>query len=133
MPIPFGVIAVYGALVVWTGLLLAGLKRGAFGSFLVFGIALLVVLNTRYAIERAPDSIAFFIAIYDVPDNFGASDPSSAAALAACPNNQCTVWVTCTNIILPGGSHFTNVSCMAAASAQICFTGISFSIRWRSS
>jgi Predicted membrane protein (DUF2306) len=92
MPIPFGVIAVYCALVVWTGLLLAGLKRGAFGAFLVFGIALLVVLNARYAIERAPDSIAFFIGIYDVPDNFGASDPSSAAALATCPNNQCTVW-----------------------------------------
>ncbi len=92
MPIPFGVIAVYGALVVWTGLLLAGLKRGAFGAFLVFGIALLVVLNARYAIERAPDAIAFFIGIYDVPDNFGASDPSSAAALATCPNNQCTVW-----------------------------------------
>jgi hypothetical protein len=87
MAIPFGVIAVYGALVVWTGLLLAGLKRGAFGAFLVFGIALLVVLNARYAIERAPDSIAFFIGIYDVPDNFGASDPSSAAALATCPNN----------------------------------------------
>ena len=92
MPIPFGVIAVYCALVVWTGLLLAGLKRGAFGAFLVFGIALLVVLNARYAIERAPNSIAFFIGIYDVPDNFGASDPSSAAALATCPNNQCTVW-----------------------------------------
>ena len=55
MLIPFGVIAVYGALVVWTGLLLAGLKRGAFGAFLVFGIALLVVLNARYAIERAPE------------------------------------------------------------------------------
>ena len=92
MPIPFGVIAVYGALVVWTGLLLAGLKRGGFGPFLVFGIALLVVLNARYAIERAPDSIAFFIGIYDVPDNFGAADPSSTAALATCPNNQCTVW-----------------------------------------
>jgi hypothetical protein len=92
MPIPFGVIAVYVALAVWTGMLLFGLKRGAYGAFLLFGIALLIVLNARYAIERAPDSIAFFIGIYDVLDNLGASDPAKVAALATCPDNQCTVW-----------------------------------------
>jgi hypothetical protein len=92
MPIAFGVVAVYGALAVWASLLLVGLKRGAYGAFLVFGVALLVALNVRYAVERAPDSIAFFIGIYDVLDNLGVSDPSKAAALATCPDNQCTVW-----------------------------------------
>jgi len=92
MAIPIGVIAFYGALVVWAGLLLVGLKRRAFGPFLVFGVALLVVLNARYAIEGAANSIAFFIGIYDVLDNAGVSGATSAAALAACPDNQCSVW-----------------------------------------
>ena len=92
MPIPIGVIAFYGALVVWVGLLLLGLKRRAFGAFLVFGVALLVVLNARYAIDGAANSIAFFIGIYDVLDNAWVSDATRAAALATCPDNQCSVW-----------------------------------------
>jgi hypothetical protein len=95
MPIPIGVIAFYGALVVWAALLVAGLKRRSFGAFLVFGVALLVVLNARYAIEGAAHSIAFFIGIYDVLHNAGisgAADAAAAAALATCPDNQCSVW-----------------------------------------
>ena len=92
MPIPIGVIAFYGALVVWIGLLLVGLKRRAFDAFLVFGVALLVVLNGRYAIDGAANSIAFFIGIYDVLDNAWVSDAATTAALATCPDNQCSVW-----------------------------------------
>jgi len=92
MPIPVAVIAFYGALVVWAGLLLLGLKQRSYGAFLVFGVALLVVLNARYAIDGAVDSIAFFIGIYDVLDNVGVSDVARAAALATCPDNQCSVW-----------------------------------------
>jgi hypothetical protein len=89
---PIGVIAFYGALVVWISLLVVGLKRRAFGVFLTFGVALLIALNARYAIEGAADSIAFFVGIYDVLDNAGVSDGTKAAALATCPDNQCTVW-----------------------------------------
>jgi len=92
MPIPVAVIAFYGALVVWTGLLVVGLKRRTYGAFLVFGVALLVVLNARYAIDGAADSIAFFVGIYDVLDNAGVADAAKTAALATCPDNQCSVW-----------------------------------------
>ena len=64
----------------------AGAMRGRYTAFLLWGIALLLVLNVRYVIEGAPDAIAFFIGIYDVLDNLGA--PDGAAALAACPNNE---------------------------------------------
>jgi hypothetical protein len=92
MSLPIGVIAFYGALVVWFGLLAMGMKRRAYAPFLVFGIALLVVLNGRYFVDGAADSIAFFIGIYDVLHNAGVSDPARAGALAACPDNACSVW-----------------------------------------
>ena len=92
MPLAVGVLAFYGALVVWIGLLLVGLKRRSYAPFLVFGVALLVVLNARYAIDGAPASIAFFIGIYDVLHNLGVSDAATTAALATCPDNQCSVW-----------------------------------------
>ena len=92
MTLPIGVIAFYGALVVWFSLLVVGWRRRAYGAFLVFGVALLVVLNGRYAVESAADSIAFFIGIYDVLDNAGVTEPARAAALAACPGNACSVW-----------------------------------------
>lgn len=92
MAIPFGVIAFYGALVVWAGLLVLGLKRRTYGPFLIYGVVLLVLLNGRYAIDGAPNSIAFFVGIYDVLDNLFVSDISKAAALATCPDNQCSVW-----------------------------------------
>jgi Predicted membrane protein (DUF2306) len=92
MPIAFGVIAFYAALVVWAGLLVMGLKRRAYGPFLLYGVVLLVVLNGRYAIDGAANSIAFFVGIYDVLGNAFVSDITKAAALATCPENQCTVW-----------------------------------------
>ena len=92
MAMAFGVIAFYGALVVWAGLLVLGLRRRNYGLFLIYGVVLLVVLNGRYAIDGAANSIAFFVGIYDVLDNFLVSDISKAAALATCPDNQCTVW-----------------------------------------
>jgi Predicted membrane protein (DUF2306) len=92
MAIPISVIAFYGALVVWAGLLALGFKRRSYGLFLVFGIVLMVALNGRYAIDGAAKSIAFFVGIYDVLDNFGVTDPAKAAALASCPENQCSVW-----------------------------------------
>jgi hypothetical protein len=95
MPIPIGVIAFYGALVVWFGLLVAGWRRRRYGAFLVFGVVLLVVLNGRYAVEGAPASIAFFNGIYDVLHNAGVPQAAGAAvpdALATCPGNACSVW-----------------------------------------
>jgi hypothetical protein len=92
MPIPVGVIIFYGALVVWGGLLVMGLKRRAYAPFLIFGVALLVVLNGRYAVDGAANSIAFFVGIYDVLDNAFVADVGKAAALATCPENLCTVW-----------------------------------------
>jgi hypothetical protein len=95
MQVPIGVIAFYGALLVWAGLLLLGLKRRSFRPFLVFGVALLVVLNGRYAVDGAANSIAFFNGIYDVLHNAGVSDAAGAAtpaALATCPGNACSVW-----------------------------------------
>jgi uncharacterized membrane protein YozB (DUF420 family) len=92
MSLPLGVIAFYGALVVWAALLITGLRKRAFGTFLGFGVVLLVVLNGRYAIDGAANSIAFFIGIYDVLDNAGLSDAGQAAALATCPDNLCSVW-----------------------------------------
>jgi hypothetical protein len=92
MPIPIGVIAFYGALVAWIGLLLLGIKRRTYGAFLVFGAVLLVALNARYATAGAARSIAFFVGIYDVLDNAGVPGPAGTAALATCPDNQCSVW-----------------------------------------
>ena len=49
-------------------------------------------MNVRYLIEGAPAAIAFFIGIYDVLDNLGLQAGQTAAALATCPSNTCTVW-----------------------------------------
>ncbi|NQV20194.1 MAG: DUF2306 domain-containing protein [Rhodospirillales bacterium] len=92
MDLPFGVLAIYGALVVWVVLLIRDVKRRSFGPTLVFGIALLLVLNVRYLTDGAPGAIAFFVGIYDVLDNLGVAASEGAAALAPCANNACTVW-----------------------------------------
>lgn len=91
--IPFGVIAVYCALGIWLGLLIVSFRRRSYRAFLLYGVALMLLLNVRYAIDGAGKSIAFFIGIYDVLHNFGASDPSTNEALATCaPNTQCSAW-----------------------------------------
>jgi hypothetical protein len=67
--LPMDVLGFYGALVVWAGLLGYGFKsgkRGSFNPFLLFGIVLLVAINTRYFVEGPAAGIAFFVAIYDV-------------------------------------------------------------------
>lgn len=86
------VLVFYGGLVAWTALLALGLRRRSWEAFLGFGIVLLLALNVRYFIEGATGGIAFFIAIYDVLDNLGINANDPPAALAACPDNACTVW-----------------------------------------
>lgn len=92
MELPLGVLGIYAGLVIWTALLVVGLRRHNYGPFLGFGLVLLLFLNVRYFIEGATGSIAFFIGIYDVLDNLGASNTDLPAALASCPDNACTVW-----------------------------------------
>jgi len=89
MPIPYGVIVFYLALALWFGLLVQGYRRGAYTPFILFGLAFLLFLNGRYAFDQTANSIAFFIGIYDVPDNLGVG--KLAAALAQCADNACTV------------------------------------------
>ena len=129
MDLPIGVLAVYGALVVWTALLFLGIKRRSFGPFLGFGIAFLLALNVRYLIDGAPASIAFFIGIYDVLDNLGVSASEGAAALASCPDNACTVWGDIfLSSIRPGASPSMTGSSTAPNSAAIFSTDTSSSI-----
>jgi Predicted membrane protein (DUF2306) len=92
MNMPLGLFVFFAALLVWAVLLALGFKRRAFGPFVVFGVVFLVLMNVRYLIEGAPAAIAFFIGIYDVLDNLGLRTGEGAAALAACPNNACSVW-----------------------------------------
>ncbi len=89
---PIGVISVYGALVVWVGLLVYGTRRSSYQPFLYFGLGLMLFLNVGYFITGAPNAIANFIGIYDVLINLGLSSASDAAAITTCPNNECTVW-----------------------------------------
>jgi len=92
MNMPLGLTVFFGSLTVWAGLLIWGLARKKFTPFIVFGIAFLLFMNVRYLIEGAPAAIAFFIGIYDVLDNIGLQSGQTAAALATCPDNACTVW-----------------------------------------
>lgn len=92
MELPLGVLTVYGALVVWAILLVLGIRRRSYGPTLIFGIAFLLVLNSRYLIDGPPAAIAFFIGIYDVLDNLGVTASEGAAALMRCPDNACSVW-----------------------------------------
>ena len=86
---PTGILLMYLALVVWVGLLVHAYRRGSYWLFAVFGIGIMLVLNVGYFVNGVPDSIAFFIGIYDVLDNFGTT---GAPALASCPDNACSVW-----------------------------------------
>lgn len=92
MDLPFGVLGIYGALVVWLAVLVVGVKRRAYGLPLYFGVGLLLVLNIRYLLEGPASAIAFFVGIYDVLDNLGVDASEGAAALAQCPDNACSVW-----------------------------------------
>ena len=89
---PFGLTIFFGSLTLWAGLLIWGLTHKKFTPFIVFGIVFLLFMNVRYLIEGAPAAIAFFIGIYDVLDNIGLQSGQTAAALATCPDNACTIW-----------------------------------------
>lgn len=92
MAFPYGVIAIYVALVVWVALLIVGIRRRRFGWTLAFGIALMLVLNVRYLIEGAPAGIAFFIGIYDVLNNLGLASDAKVAGMTTCAAGACSVW-----------------------------------------
>ncbi|MEP0941455.1 MAG: DUF2306 domain-containing protein [Rhizobiaceae bacterium] len=89
---PIGVISVYGALIVWAGLLIYGGRRRSYQPFLIFGIGLMLFLNAGYFISGAPNAIANFIGIYDVLINIGLGSANEAAAVSTCQGNACTVW-----------------------------------------
>ncbi|MEM9279023.1 MAG: DUF2306 domain-containing protein [Pseudomonadota bacterium] len=116
MEMPIGVLAIYGAIAVWFGLLARSYKTGSYKSFLWFGVFLLLYLNIRYLIEGAPAGIAFFIGIYDVLINLGLSADESAAALSRCENNACTVW----------GDRYVNHPAWGAAFYERFVTGSDF-------
>lgn len=92
MNMPIGLLIFFTALISWFCLLIFGFRRKRFTPFIVFGIVFLLFMNVRYLIEGAPAAIAFFIGIYDVLDNLGMQSGQTAAALATCPDNACTVW-----------------------------------------
>ena len=103
--LPVDVLAVYAAFVIWLFLLVGGVRKQSYVSSLTFGIVFLLVLNIRYLIDGAADSIAFFVSIYDVFDNLGLSVSEGAPALATCPDNACSLW----------GEHYVNHSSWGVA------------------
>lgn len=88
---PYGVLAFYAGLVVWAVIFVDALRRQTYGWFVAWGTVLLLALNVGYFVRGAPDSIAFFIGIYDVLDNAGLPS-AGAAAMGVCENNACSVW-----------------------------------------
>ncbi len=92
MKIAYDVLAIYAALVVWAGLLVAAWRTQRWWPFLGFGLAIAVVLNVGYFVKGPPAAIAFFVGIYDVFDNIGLDRNEGAPALASCVDNACTVW-----------------------------------------
>ena len=92
MPVAYDVLIFYGAIAVWATLLVRSLRTKRFWPFLLFGLAIMLVLNIGYFVKGQPDAIAFFIGIYDVFDNLGLGRTEGAPALAQCADNACTVW-----------------------------------------
>ena len=116
MDLPWGVIIIYAALALWAALLVDGWRRRSFRIFLGFGVLLMLVLNVRYFIEGTTGAIPFFIGIYDLLDNLGLSDSETAAAMASCPDNACTVW----------GDRFTRHPAWGVAFYERFINGSSF-------
>lgn len=92
MPLPIGVLFIFFSLAVWLGLGAYGYRNRNYMPAILFGIGLMLYLNLRYVIEGPTAGIAFFIGIYDVLINLGLNNPEAAAAVATCPDNDCTVW-----------------------------------------
>jgi len=89
---PVDVLLTYVAAVVWLGLLGRDIRRRHYTPTLIFGVVFAIFLNLRYLVEGAPDSIAFFVSLYDLFDNLGLGNGQTAPALASCPDNQCSLW-----------------------------------------
>ncbi len=87
---PIDVIVFFIALAVWAGVLVHAWKTERYQWFVRFGLALLVVLNVRYFIDGQAESIAFFVAIYDVLDNIGVSGADIPGGMATC--TDCSAW-----------------------------------------
>jgi len=89
---PIETLVFYGALVLWAGLLVQGLRRSTWQGFMYFGIVLMLVLNIGYFVRGQGDAIAFFVSIYDLLDNAGVSSNGDLpVALATCPDNACSI------------------------------------------
>jgi len=91
MLIPPSILVLYCCLLFWV-ILLANKK---YRSFLMFGIVLMCVLNSRYFIEGPAEGIRWFLSVYDVFHNFGVTDYSATPTLVRCTaglNNTCSLW-----------------------------------------
>jgi len=89
---PYDVLTMYGAILVWIAVWLRDARRGSYGPTVAVGIVLTLILNGRYLIDGAADSIAFFVSLYDVFDNLGLGATDTAPALATCADNACSLW-----------------------------------------
>ena len=90
--VPVETLAFYGALVLWAGFLLQGLRKDSWRNFTLVGVGLMLVLNIGYFVRGQGDAIAFFVSIYDLLDNLGVSNQGELpVALATCPDNACSI------------------------------------------
>jgi Predicted membrane protein (DUF2306) len=96
MKMAWGVVSFYVGLVIFTALIVwgvrKGLNKGAWLPFFVFGLAMTLFLNARYVVDGVLGGIAFFVGIFDVVVNVGAGGGERAAVVTTCANNACTVW-----------------------------------------
>ena len=89
---PVETLIFYGALVLWAGLLVHGMRNSKWQGFTMIGVGLMLVLNIGYFVRGQGDAIAFFVSIYDLLDNAGVSSQGELpAALASCPDNACSI------------------------------------------
>ena len=89
---PIETLVFYGALVLWAGLLMQGMRNSKWQGFTFFGIGLMLALNIGYFVRGQGDAIAFFVSIYDLLDNAGVSTQGELpAALATCQDNACSI------------------------------------------
>jgi len=83
-------------LIVLSILIVVGLTKGfnkrAWLPFFTFALAMTFLLNARYVTDGVLGGIAFFIGIFDVVVNAGATGDAQAAVLTSCAGNACTVW-----------------------------------------
>jgi len=89
--VPMQVLLVYVATAVWVALAVRGYRMHAYRPALLWGMALVALLNLRYVIEGVAGGIAFFVSLYSVFDNLGLAAGETAAALAPCADNACSI------------------------------------------